>query len=91
MTQTKRKENIAFVTKYVMALAAGLIMALFLGTIRAEAATKLALFNFRTASDLKVVKGAKIDLAGNLEADAWLSSNPKVVKDRKSTRLNSSH
>lgn len=80
MTQTKQKENIAFVTKCVMALAAGLIMALFLGTIRAEAATKLALFNFCTASDLKVVKGAKLDLAGNLEADAWLSSNPKVVK-----------
>lgn len=69
-------------TGYFLALAAGLLAVLFLGVSKVQAASvsQLALFNFETASDMKVAKGTKLDLAGDKEASAWASSNPKVVK-----------
>lgn len=76
--QTERK------TKYFLTFAAGLLLILFFGVCRVEAATKLALFNFATSSDMKVAKGTKLDLAGDKKASAWTSSNPKVVKVSKS-------
>ena len=70
--------------QYFLTLAVSLMAVLFLGVCRAEAASKLALFNFASANDMKVVKGAKIDLSGNAEASAWSSSNSKIVKVTKS-------
>jgi len=74
MVQRERK------ARYFLALAASLLAVLFLGVGRAEAASKLALFNFETASDMKVAKGVKLDLAGDKDVSSWVSSNPKVVK-----------
>lgn len=71
-------------TKYFVALAVSLLAVLFLGINKAEAASKLALFNFETASDMKIAKGTKIDLAGDKKASSWTSSNSKVVKVSKS-------
>lgn len=65
---------------YMLALAAAVIAVLFLGVCRVEAASKLALFNFAAANDMKIAKGAKIDLSGDAKASAWTSSNPKAVK-----------
>lgn len=67
-------------TKYFLAMAVSLFAVLFLNVNQVQAASKLALFNFATADDLKIAKGAKIDLAGDKEAASWKSSNPKVVK-----------
>lgn len=71
-------------TKYFVALAVSLLVVLFLGVNKAEAASRLALFNFETASDMKVAKGTKLDLAGDKKASSWTSSNSKVVKVSKS-------
>ncbi len=66
--------------KYVLALFAALAAVLWMNVNTAYAAQKLALFNFGTASDLKLEKGAKVDLAGDQKASSWKSSNSKVVK-----------
>lgn len=71
-------------TRYVLALFAVLAAALLMNVSTAHAAQKLALFNFGTASDLKLEKGTKIDLAGDKKASSWTSSNSKVVKISKS-------
>ncbi|MDE7312634.1 MAG: hypothetical protein K2N87_13605 [Eubacterium sp.] len=68
------------ITKYVLTMLTVMAAALLLNVSHAQAAVKLALFNFAAASDLKVEKGAKLDLAGDTQASGWTSSNPKVVK-----------
>lgn len=65
---------------YLWALLAGLAVVLFLNVNRVQAAESLALFSFENAKDLKVGKGEKIDLSGDVKATGWKSSNPKVVK-----------
>lgn len=67
-------------TKYFLAFAASFFIVLLLSMNQAQAASKLALFNFATANDLKIAKGAKIDLAGDKQVSSWKSSNPKIVK-----------
>lgn len=66
--------------RYLLALTVSLIAVLFAGVNRVEAASKLALFSFSSASDMKMEKGTKLDLAAGAEASSWTSSNPKVVK-----------
>jgi Fe-S cluster assembly iron-binding protein IscA len=78
---TAQKGNKA---KYVLALLAALAAVLWMNVNTAHAAQKLALFNFETASDMKLEKGAKVDLAGDQKASSWTSSNAKVVKISKS-------
>lgn len=70
--------------KYVLALFAALAAILLMNVNTAHAAQKLALFNFGTASNMKLEKGAKVDLAGGKKASSWTSSNSKVVKISKS-------
>lgn len=74
---TVQKER---VLKYLFTMLAVMAAALFFNVSSVQAAVKLGLFNFATASDLKVEKGAKLDLAGDTKASGWASSNPKVVK-----------
>ena len=52
---TAQKGNKA---KYVLALLAALAAVLWMNVNTAHAAQKLALFNFETASDMKLEKGA---------------------------------
>ena len=66
--------------KYVLTMLAVMAVTLFFNVSSVQAAAKLALFHFGTASDLKVEKGAKLDLTGDQKATGWTSSNPKVVK-----------
>ncbi len=66
--------------KYVLTMLAVMAVTLFFHVSSVQAAAKLALFHFGTASDLKVEKGAKLDLTGDQKATGWTSSNPKVVK-----------
>lgn len=75
MTLQKRK-----ITKYLLAMFAVFTAALLLNASSVQAAARLALFNFGTASDMKVEKGTKLNLAGEQKATGWTSSNPKVVK-----------
>ncbi len=65
---------------FLLAWAAAFAAVLLLGASRVEAASKLALFGFEYADDMKVAKGAKLDLTGEVKASDWKSSNPKVVK-----------
>lgn len=75
-----QKEGNLSRARYLLVLAVSLAAVLLLGVGKVQAATKLALFNFETAHDLKVVKGAKLDLAADSNASGWASSNSKVVK-----------
>ncbi len=77
MVQTERK---AGKLKYVRTVLAGFVILLFLQVNQVQAATDLALFNFQNANDMKVEKGAKLNLAGDQKAVSWKSSNPGVVK-----------
>lgn len=74
MVQRERK------AQYFLALAVGLLAVLFLSVCRVEAASKLALFSFENANDMKVATGTKLDLTGDAKASSWASSNTKVVK-----------
>lgn len=76
-----QKENKArYLLGWMIALAAVLLM----NVNTVHAAQKLALFNFATASDLKMEQGTKVNLAGEKKTSSWTSSNPKVVKISKS-------
>lgn len=75
----KKKGNLAKV-RYLSVFFAGLAVVLFFYAGRVEAAENLALFNFENASNMKVEKGKKLNLAEGVKATSWKSSNPKVVK-----------
>lgn len=77
--EERKKGNIGKVG-YLSVFLAGLAVILFFHVGRVEAAENLALFNFENASNMRVEKGKKLDLAEGVKASSWKSSNPKVVK-----------
>ncbi len=77
MRMRVRKKQMA---KYFLTVLTVMAAVFILQRSSVQAAVKLGLFNFETASDIKVAKGARLDLAGDLKASAWKSSDTKVIR-----------